>query len=77
MQLQASGGDSYEWSPATGLSDPFIADPIAVLNGAQTITYTVRAYTARGCESFDDITIRFFRHPKFICPALLRQMAAD
>ncbi|MFZ1784960.1 MAG: PKD domain-containing protein [Ferruginibacter sp.] len=68
VQLQASGGDSYEWSPATGLSDPFIADPIAVLNGAQTITYTVRAYTARGCESFDDITIQVFQAPEIYLP---------
>ncbi len=39
MQFQASGGDSYSWSPATGLSATNIASPIA--SPSTTTTYTV------------------------------------
>ena len=28
VQVQASGGDSYAWSPAPGISDPAVADPV-------------------------------------------------
>ena len=28
-QLQASGGDTYQWTPAAGLSNPAIANPVA------------------------------------------------
>lgn len=38
-QLLASGGIAYSWSPATGLSDPLIANPFA--NPILTTTYTV------------------------------------
>ncbi|MDX1903480.1 MAG: gliding motility-associated C-terminal domain-containing protein [Thermonemataceae bacterium] len=39
IQLQASGANSYQWSPATGLSSTTIANPIA--SPATTTTYTV------------------------------------
>ncbi|MEI6348480.1 MAG: gliding motility-associated C-terminal domain-containing protein, partial [Bacteroidota bacterium] len=38
-QLTATGGSSYHWSPATGLSNPNIANPIA--NPTTTTTYIV------------------------------------
>jgi gliding motility-associated-like protein len=38
-QLQASGGVTYQWLPATGLSNPNIANPIA--SPSQTTTYKV------------------------------------
>lgn len=49
VQLQASGGDTYEWIPATGLSDPFVADPIATPNGP--ITYEVVVGTFCGTDT--------------------------
>jgi len=39
IQLVANGGDYYEWTPATGLSDPNIADPFA--SPLSTTTYSV------------------------------------
>jgi gliding motility-associated-like protein len=39
VQLLASGGTRYTWSPATGLSNPNIANPIA--NPTSTTTYVV------------------------------------
>jgi len=39
VQLNATGGTSYSWTPATGLSDPNIANPVA--SPTVTTTYTV------------------------------------
>jgi PKD repeat protein len=49
VQLNANGGTSYEWSPATGLSNPFIANPIA--SPTQTTTYSVTASNGVCAES--------------------------
>ncbi len=55
IPLQASGGDTYSWSPAIGLSDPNIANPVATPES--TITYTVTIKTAGGCVFTDEVTI--------------------
>ncbi|MBK6378615.1 MAG: gliding motility-associated C-terminal domain-containing protein [Chitinophagaceae bacterium] len=68
LQLQASGGISYEWTPATGLNDPFIANPVATLTGTQMYTYVVRAYTPLGCQSFDTIKIQVYQAPEIYLP---------
>ncbi len=68
LQLQATGGVNYEWSPASGLNNPNIANPIAVLTGTQTYAYTVRAYTPLGCESFDTINIQVYQAPEIYLP---------
>ncbi|WP_448701696.1 gliding motility-associated C-terminal domain-containing protein [Mucilaginibacter sp. AW1-3] len=54
--LTASGGTSYVWSPATGLSNTNIANPIA--SPATTTTYTVTASNGT-CSStaFTTITV--------------------
>jgi gliding motility-associated-like protein len=39
MQLQASGGDTYKWSPADGLNNPNISNPMSTPGAS--ITYTV------------------------------------
>ncbi|MGK4568079.1 LamG-like jellyroll fold domain-containing protein [Flavobacterium sp. 3HN19-14] len=53
--ITATGGESYSWSPATGLSattgDSVTASPTT------TMTYTVTASDANGCTSFQTITI--------------------
>ena len=49
IQLNASGGDTYSWSPTTGLSDPTIADPIAA--PAATTNYTVVASGICGTDT--------------------------
>lgn len=68
LQLQASGGISYEWTPATGLSNTFISNPVAILTGTQIYTYTVRAYTPLGCDSYDDIHIQVYQAPEIYLP---------
>lgn len=49
VQLHAHGGDTFEWFPATGLSDPFISDPIATLD--DPITYSVSVSGACGSDT--------------------------
>ena len=53
--LSATGGVQYNWSPATGLSDPAIANPQAT--PATTTNYTVTVTDANGCQDTDDLTI--------------------
>ena len=55
VQLNASGGTSYVWTPATGLSDPNIANPIATPTA--TTTYTVTASNIGGCTSEDQVEV--------------------
>lgn len=45
-QLNATGGLIYIWTPATGLSDPSIANPVA--SPTSTTTYTVSSQAAIG-----------------------------
>lgn len=66
VQLNATGGLSYIWSPAFDLNDANIANPIAIL--AATQTFTVRAFTPEGCESFDDITVKIYKGPDIYLP---------
>lgn len=47
LQLQATGGVSYQWTPTTGLSNPNVSNPIA--SPLQTTTYKVAVGVA-GCN---------------------------
>lgn len=53
--LKAQGGTQFEWSPATGLSDPNSATPVAT--PARTTTYKVKVINELGCEATDEVTI--------------------
>lgn len=53
-QLNASGGSSYAWTPATALSNSTIANPTA--NPTSTTTYTV-VVTNNGCTATDQVTV--------------------
>ncbi|MFH2094318.1 MAG: hypothetical protein ABIJ16_01355, partial [Bacteroidota bacterium] len=55
VQLSASGGTSYQWSPTTGLSNPNIFNPVA--NPASTTTYTVTVTDAAGCTDTDNVLV--------------------
>ncbi len=56
IQLMATGtGTTFEWSPATGLSDPNVADPMAF--PTTTTTYTVTVTSAEGCTATDEVTV--------------------
>lgn len=59
LQLNATGGILYTWSPPTGLNRTDVPDPVAVLN--DNMTYVVRAYTPEDCEGYDTINILVFK----------------
>ncbi|MCF8256091.1 MAG: gliding motility-associated C-terminal domain-containing protein [Flavobacteriales bacterium] len=53
--LNANGGVSYVWSPATGLSDATVADPVAT--PVVTTTYTATGTDTYGCVNTSQTTI--------------------
>lgn len=53
--LSGSGGVAYEWSPATFLSDPSSATPIA--QPETDITYTLTVTDANGCTATDAVSL--------------------
>ena len=56
IQLSASGGNQYVWSPVSELNNPNIPNPIATPTITRTYTVTVTDI-ATGCSATDDITI--------------------
>ena len=53
--LSASGGTSYAWAPATGLSSTTISNPVA--SPTITTTYTVTVTNAAGCTATASVTV--------------------
>ncbi|MFT4152581.1 LamG-like jellyroll fold domain-containing protein [Parafilimonas sp.] len=63
VQLNASGGVAYAWSPVTGLSNAAIADPLASVSN--TIIYTVTGTGSNSCINKDSVTINVNPVPVF------------
>ncbi len=55
VQLNVTGGVNYAWSPAIGLSNPNIANPVA--NPTTSTTYSVTVTDANGCTGTDDVRV--------------------
>jgi len=55
IQLLASGGTQYVWSPSSDLDDANIPDP--VFNGTNTTTLTVTVTDVNGCTDIDDMIV--------------------
>jgi gliding motility-associated-like protein len=85
IQLTASGGVTYSWSPVTGLSDPNIAAPMA--SPTATTNYTVLVKDNIGCSATGTTTVKVITPLKltasadtFVCkgsPVQLRVSGAD
>ncbi|WEK35255.1 MAG: gliding motility-associated C-terminal domain-containing protein [Candidatus Pseudobacter hemicellulosilyticus] len=61
LQLQASGGTSYQWWPATGLSATNIANPIArYQQSSPGIQYKVWVWDEAGCVDSTYLLVRVF-----------------
>lgn len=69
IMLDASGSDTYEWLPTTGISDPTKPNPIATPQ--VTTTYIVKGMSSKGCATFDTVTITVVDPP--IKPLLSRR----
>jgi gliding motility-associated-like protein len=54
--LHAGGGSSYQWTPATGLDNPAIANPKA--SPVVSTTYQVKVTDNKGCVNTDEVKIR-------------------
>jgi gliding motility-associated-like protein len=54
-QLTGSGGTSYQWSPATGLSDAAVSNPVASPN--LTTSYSLIVTDNNGCISSPSVSI--------------------
>lgn len=53
--LNPMGGETYQWSPATGLDNATISNPTA--SPAATTVYTLTTTSAAGCMDSDDIEV--------------------
>jgi gliding motility-associated-like protein len=60
VDVQGVGFDQYTWSPASGLSNPSIADPVASFSEVGTYTYVVNASAPNSCGGIDSITIKVY-----------------
>ncbi|HEV3415068.1 MAG TPA: hypothetical protein VG101_21460, partial [Puia sp.] len=56
VDVNNTGFTSYQWSPALGLDNPSVQDPVATVTG--DIVYTVTATTPQGCLGTDSIRIK-------------------
>lgn len=63
VQLQATGGVAYVWSPATSLSCSTCTNPLA--SPANDITYTVVGTDANGCNDSDKVNISVIQMQPF------------
>ncbi len=55
IKLSATGGVSYQWSPAQSLSAANVANPVATPQA--TTTYTVQMADAAGCRTQRNVTV--------------------
>ncbi len=65
-QLNDTSAKQYTWTPATGLSNPAILNPVATLFANQTYRLLLR--TPQGCQGYDDITIKVYNGPEIYVP---------
>jgi gliding motility-associated-like protein len=55
VQLRATGGQTYEWSPSQALSCTDCAAPVA--SPTTSTSYYVRGISSQGCSGFDTVNI--------------------
>lgn len=67
LQLNGSGSTTFTWSPADGLSNPYIANPVAILSADQT--YILTSTSPDGCMDRDTINIKAYKGPEFWVPS--------
>jgi gliding motility-associated-like protein len=61
LQLQASGGEFYQWFPATSLSSSTIPNPVAIFYEPSTgIRYQLKVSNIAGCTDSAFLTIKVF-----------------
>lgn len=67
MQLNAEGGVSYVWSPATGLDNPNIKNPVAMFGPEMdSIRYMVKVFNEIGCADSAYVKVTVFKTNPYI-----------
>lgn len=61
FQLEASGALTYEWFPASLVTNPFVADPLAL--PVTSTAFTVIGRDVFGCENTDSMVISVIPRP--------------
>jgi len=64
-------GTSFQWTPAFGLNNAFISNPVAMFNAStnDSIVYTVRATIPEGCFAEAKVNIKVFKtEPEIFVP---------
>lgn len=61
LQLNASGGLQYTWSPAIGLSSPLIPNPVALFNSpVKGLRYKVLVQDIAGCADSAFVSVKVY-----------------
>lgn len=63
------GFNAYAWTPSSGLSNPFAADPTASFSAIGEYTYAVTATAPDGCTAADSITIKVYALADIFVPS--------
>jgi gliding motility-associated-like protein len=62
LQLTATGGTNYSWSPSIGLSNANIANPIATFtHTSDSIRYKVKIFNQVGCYDSASLLVKIFK----------------
>ena len=78
LQLQATGGEFYVWSPSTGLSSVNISNPVMMVSGEiEKIRYRVIVSDAY-CSDSAFINVKVFKtNPQIFVPTAFTRMVMD
>ncbi len=71
LQLNASGGDIYTWTPTVFMNNPGIFNPVITIppGSKDLYTYNLKVVTKEGCVGYDDINVRVFEtKPEIFVP---------
>ena len=66
VDINNNGFNDFIWSPAYGLNNPFVSNPVAILD--KDMTYTLHAGTVNHCTDDAQIRIKVFRGPEIYVP---------
>ncbi|HUQ67207.1 MAG TPA: gliding motility-associated C-terminal domain-containing protein [Flavitalea sp.] len=75
VQLTASGGGTYQWSPLISLDNPAISNPVS--SAVNDITYRVKVIAANSCITEDSVKISVRPYPKFTASSKQTVCAGD
>ena len=59
LQLAASGGDYYAWTPVNAMSNPNISNPIATID--ENTRLSLKVTTLQGCFAYDTLLVKVFK----------------